>query len=210
MSDDKFSNIPLCNADTYNEWQALFIAFLYSKDLEGYIDLNPTKFDNNKDNNKIKDSKHCYSYMFRTCLAHTKAALLATCCPKAGKEMPRPDLLWAHLSNSFSASVGPCQAALFAVLHSSWRGEESSSCSVWNDFDSYPDCFWRWNNLGLAACLCAYLCTACIMGPTETGSLGLKEHHFGWCDVNHPCRTGSSHYGSYCCSKCSKHQSGQQ
>jgi hypothetical protein len=50
MSDNKFSDIP------YNEWQASFIAFLYSKDLEGYINLDP-------DDNKIKDSKHCYSYV---------------------------------------------------------------------------------------------------------------------------------------------------
>jgi hypothetical protein len=145
MSDNKFSDIPLCNADTYNEWQASFIAFLYSKDLEGYIDLDPTKFDSTKDDNKIKDSKHCYSYMFRTCSAHTKAALPATCRPKAGPEMPRPDLLWAHLSNAFSASVGSRQAALFQALYCTQVGEgqDPLSCSVWDDFDSYPDCFWR-------------------------------------------------------------------
>jgi hypothetical protein len=32
-----------CNANTYNEWRATLITFLYSKDLEGYLQKDKTK-----------------------------------------------------------------------------------------------------------------------------------------------------------------------
>ena len=114
-TDDKdFHAIPACNANTYNEWRATLITFLYSKDLEEYLQKDPTLLKNEEER---KNSKHCYSYMYRTCSSTTRASLPASCQPKFDSTPPRTDLLWQHLANSFSSTVGSRQAALFQALY---------------------------------------------------------------------------------------------
>jgi hypothetical protein len=77
-SNPGFSAMPLCNADTYNEWQSAFIAFLYSKDLESYVKTDPTKL---SDADDLKNSKHRCSYMYWSCLADCPTLrLLALIC----------------------------------------------------------------------------------------------------------------------------------
>lgn len=151
MLDDKsdFNAIPLCNSNTFNEWCAAFIAFLYGKDLESYVNIDPTKL---LDADKLKNSKHCYSYMFRTCTATTKASLPADCQPKFDVcALPQPALAASLQVVFLNCWLSPSGTLSSPVPHAGARRQGPCACAFWNDLDSFPDCL-RWgNNFGLAA-----------------------------------------------------------
>jgi hypothetical protein len=95
----------------------------------------PTKL---SDAINLKRSKHCYSYMYQSCLA--KASLPADCQPK----FDYPNLLREYLSVTMELS----QAPLFQFLYRTQvqQGKRSTPCSFWNDFDSFSGCF-RWKTI---------------------------------------------------------------